>query len=507
MLSCDGGSLLSYKLKGQNDGEGLVDLVLPNGEGNAGLRTVLENADSIDSSGSMSYRMIDDTTIEFSGRYASMEGDEQSEFTYKKTYSFKNGEYLFALRMEIEDENSGVASGQGPVLRYRLVFGPQIGPSYVRLDNASGSEYRKFTSYASSKKKDIEVSPGKPRVLESRVDWVALVGKYFLFIELPDRDCREIRIISGKDHVIDRSGSIALSGFVSRSHPETHAFYFGPKTSAELSKYSYSDKNAFGLSGQSFDSAIDQSDILGWLESLLKDCLRVFHGLVPNYGIDIILLTILVKVCLLPLAVRAAASSARMQAIQPRLTEMQEKYGSNPSKLNQKMAELYRDEEINPLSSFLPLLAPVPIFIALYNIFNNCFDLRGALFIDGWITDLSRPDSIVDIAPINLGFLQISALRGLPLIYLASQAIYSKYGQGYSPTSNASRMRLVVYGVPIIFFFVLYDVPSGLVTYWIASNLLSLIQQVVINRFYLRGAGLSRGEAKSSGKRDIARHG
>ena len=146
-----------------------------------------------------------------------------------------------------------------------------------------------------------------------------------------------------------------------------------------------------------------------------------------------------------------------------------------------EMAEFYKREGYNPMSGCLPLLIQFPIFIAMYNLFNNHFDLRGALFIPGWIPDLSQPEAIYSFAPINLFVFKLSAIRVLPVIYLLSQLFYGKFTQGQATGQTAAQMKFMMYGMPIMFFFILYDVPSGLLIYWIFSNLIQIAQQVVIN--------------------------
>ena len=134
--------------------------------------------------------------------------------------------------------------------------------------------------------------------------------------------------------------------------------------------------------------------MLGWLETALKWCLNLFYGLVGNYGIAIILVTILVRAIMFPLTFKGSQSTARMQDLQPKIQELQAKYKNNPQKLNQEMAEFYKREGYNPLSGCLPMLIQFPIFIAMYSLFNNHFDLRGASFIPGWINDLSLPEAV-----------------------------------------------------------------------------------------------------------------
>jgi YidC/Oxa1 family membrane protein insertase len=126
------------------------------------------------------------------------------------------------------------------------------------------------------------------------------------------------------------------------------------------------------------------------------------------------------------------------------------------------------------------MLLQFPLFLAMYNLFNNHFDLRGAMFIPGWIPDLSLPESVFNFAPFRLPILGWSDIRLLPFIYVGSQLLYGKITQTPDQQGN-SQMKIMLYAMPIFFFFILYDVPSGLLLYWIMSNVLTMVQQIVIN--------------------------
>ena len=148
------------------------------------------------------------------------------------------------------------------------------------------------------------------------------------------------------------------------------------------------------------------------------------------------------------------------------------------------MAEFYKKEGYNPMSGCLPLLIQFPIFIAMYNLFNNHFDLRGAMFIPGWIPDLSHARGDLELrAHQRSSIWQVERPpRSCRSSISSSQLLYGKFTQQPTPAGqSATQMKIMMYGMPIIFFFILYDVPSGLLVYWIVSNLLTIVQQIVIN--------------------------
>ena len=129
----------------------------------------------------------------------------------------------------------------------------------------------------------------------------------------------------------------------------------------------------------------------------------------------------------------------------------------------------------------LPMALQIPVFFALYGLLNNHFDLRGATFLYPWIADLSAPESIWNFAPFKLPFVGWSDLRLLPIIFVGSQIISTKFTQAQGTQSN-SQMKMFTLAMPIVFFFILYDMPSGLLLYWIVTNILSTGQQIFINR-------------------------
>jgi YidC/Oxa1 family membrane protein insertase len=248
-----------------------------------------------------------------------------------------------------------------------------------------------------------------------------------------------------------------------------------------LSLYNDSAKNQFQISGLHADEVVTSSALIGWLATLLKYVLDFFYLLIPNYGIAIILLTILTKVVFLPLTFRSSESMAKMAALNPKMTEIRTRLKGKPEKMNQEIAELYKREKVNPLSGCLPLLLQMPVFFALYNLLNSHFELRGALFIPGWIPDLSSPESVWSF-PFTIPLVNWTALRLLPLLMVASQLLSSKFTQPSSaPQQGGAQAKLFMYVLPIVFLFILYDMPSGLVLYWTVQNILSTAQQVYIN--------------------------
>ena len=485
VLSNAGGDIVSLQLKQHKDKTGYVDLVVPGEKGSNGISLAFGAQDTVPVKELMNVTWLDGErkTIQFARTfYAKASGSEELvPFTYKKTFSFRDGEYLFGMAVTLEGANGAQIPLNTNGTAYTLSIGPQIGPRFDHLPK--NADYRKYVLEINGKKKLEAAKAGSLQVIKEQPTWGSLAGKYFAFIAIPEAPFASFSYLQSQDPAIKQTNTMFLSRPVINSSSQTdrYYFYFGPRTATELAKYEYSDKNAFGLQAMRLEDATERSNLLGWLESILKFMLNIFYKLIPNYGVAIILVTIVIKIIFFPLTKKGSISTARMQELQPKMQELQAKYKGNPQKLNAEMAEFYKRENYNPMSGCLPMLIQFPLFIAMYNLFNNHFDLRGASFIAGWIGDLSLPESIWNFGTFRLPLLGWSDLRALPIVYLASQLLYGKFTQTSQPGQNASQMKLMMYGMPIMFFFVLYDVPSGLLLYWIVSNVLTIVQQIVIN--------------------------
>ncbi|MBQ1591746.1 MAG: membrane protein insertase YidC, partial [Treponema sp.] len=227
--------------------------------------------------------------------------------------------------------------------------------------------------------------------------------------------------------------------------------------------------------------------VFSLVEMLLKWALEKIHIFIHNWGLAIIALTVILKIILFPLSKKSAMGTLKMQEIQPKMQAIQAKYRDNPQKLNEETAKLYKESGYNPVSGCLPMILQMFILFALYNVFNNYFEFRGASFIKGWIDDLSEGEYIWSWKreiPLLSRFSQ-NKLRLLPIIYTLSQLVTGKITQygGAGTAQSQSQMKFMMYGMPILFFFILYNVPSGLLIYWIVSNVLQMVQQILINSY------------------------
>ena len=236
-------------------------------------------------------------------------------------------------------------------------------------------------------------------------------------------------------------------------------FYFGPKKHGELQSL-----------------VMHQTDVmqLGFFSPLGKILLTVLNWLkahVPpfNYGISIILLTILIKMVFWPLTVKSTKSMRRMSSLSPLMKEITEKYKDNPSKKQQAMMALYKEHKVNPMGGCLPMIIQIPVFFALFIILRNSIELRFTPFL--WISDLSQPEGLFkDLIPMGVNF--------LPLAMAGSMFAQQKL----TPTSADPQQQKIMAFMPIMMLFILYNFPSGLALYWTTQNLLSILQMKLLKK-------------------------
>jgi YidC/Oxa1 family membrane protein insertase len=190
-----------------------------------------------------------------------------------------------------------------------------------------------------------------------------------------------------------------------------------------------------------------------------------FYSIVGNWGVSIILLTLLVRIVVLPFMIMSFRSMKSMQVIQPKLKELREKYKDDKQKLNEAMMRMYKEEKINPLGGCLPILVQIPVFIALYWMLLESVEMRQAPFML-WIQDLSSPDPFF-VLPILMGVTMLIQHRLNP-----------------TPLDPIQARVMMVLPIAFTFFFIFF--PAGLVLYWVVNNVLSIAQQYYITRYVVK---------------------
>lgn len=379
---------------------------------------------------------------------------------------------------------------EGLVIRRTLTFHPDnylINVSYA-LDNASGramqispalslasdpfphanqgSQYlfsgpAAYVNGALVETKTKKLADG-PVVLQGKVSWSGYVDHYFMAAVAPT---------SVNAHTVTMQGSekqvrtVISEGLFTVGNGESKAFdyalYFGPKKLKDLEP-----------AGNDFAGAVN----FGWFDLLAKPMLwllNFFHQFSGNYGVAIILLTVLIKLAFWPITQKGMKSMKNMQKLQPKIAKLRERFKDDPAMMNQEMMALYKTYKVNPLGGCLPMLIQIPFFFALYRVLMASIELRHAPFML-WINDLSAPDRLW------IGF-DLPYLHGIPVLTLLMGA--SMYlQQKMTPTTADPTQAKIMQFLPVVFTFMFLNFASGLVLYWFVNNLLSILQQYLINR-------------------------
>lgn len=503
IFDTNGASIRSMMLKKHANADGqLVDIVFKGDNDNNAF--LLYWGDDVKSpvKDAFSYK-IDGKKVIFRKTFMKNDG---STFDVVKTFEFRDSDYLFAVDVDID----GADLEKGDYA-YTLAYEPQVGPEFGSMKN-NNYDYRKV--YLGLPKDNGKVKRSQAKLANSdfwitrTLNWFSLTSKYFTVIAVPQDNS-----INYKYRTLRSSGDISQTDGLYISVPysagdnQTIYWYCGPQLKSALGSYYSGSDNEWGLKNLNLDDAMESGSILGWLETILKWCLTMLNKVIPNFGVDIIVLTLILKLLLLPLNKKTAQSTAKMNAIQPQVKAIQEKYPDNPQKQNMAMSELYKENGISMMGmgGCLPLLIQFPVLIAFYGLLNKHIELRGAMFIPGWISDLSMPETIATLS-FNIPLLG-NQIHLLPIIYTASMIFSMRFTQSSSQTStkNNSTMWMLTYGMPIMFFFVLYSAPSGLILYWTVSNLLSIVQQIFTNKKVSSGAwGVKVADENSSKKEPAA---
>ena len=413
------------------------------------------------------------------------DGTSSAPFTITKKYRFVPGEYMMEMNVEMVNSVNEYIPLNYNGVSYTLTYGPQIGPSFEKLDGRY--YFRQFQTYKNEKVELMNRGSKKNLyTVDDYVNWASISGKYFTVAAVTDST--KYKILFDNRETGTTGQETAFMAFArpsigSSKNSDTFHFYIGPKDKRILSLYNNNIDNSFNFSNLELDELAQSSGVLAPIEWLLKLIIELVYKVIPNYGVAIIIMTLLIKIVLFPVTHKSYESTARMQEIQPMIKEIQEKYKDDPQKLNGEMGKVYKEQGVSPLGGCLPMLLQMPILFAVYGMLNRYFDLRGAVFIPGWISDLSSPESVWNFAPVSIPFNIGSDLRLLPIIYVGTQLLSMKFTQSSQTAGQTgAQQKMMMYGMPAMFFFVLYNVPSGLLLYWITMNVMTTAQQVYITR-------------------------
>jgi len=386
-----------------------------------------------------------------------------------KRFTFHGNDYAFGLKMDFERMDSVISN-----FEYQIVW--ENGIRYAEENSVDESSFAMAYAYSGGELTEVDASSvgeNVQRDITGTADWVAQRNKYFIAAMLPRGTKSEGAYLEGvalslPDHgVLEQYGMALKMPFRGRTNEGAELdIYIGP--------LEYDRMKAFGLG---FEETMNLG--AAWIirpisEYVMIPLFKFLRWFIPNYGVVIIVFSLIIKIALHPLTKTSMRSMRKMQKLAPMIEEIKAKYKDDQQKLSQATMNLYKEYGANPASGCLPMLLQMPILFALYSVFRSSIELRQSSFV-WWIKDLSVPDYLIDL-PFTIPFAGITAFSGLALLMTATTIIQQKQ------TVTDPRQKAMVWMMPLMMLLIFNSLPSGLNLYYFVFNLLSIGQQAIFNR-------------------------
>ncbi len=390
-----------------------------------------------------------------------LRGTLPSGATIEKTLTFSGASYPIGVEVR-----TGGASDRltrvGLGWRHQIVEAVAGDPELYYRGTAVLADKKVVRELATS------IASAPPQAFASPVGWVSYADHYFVAALIPAEPTQARATVSPEN------GGVQLLLTSARAPDGGTRFtvYVGPK-----------DVEVLAAAGHQLDRAVD----FGWFSFLaipLLRLLKLFHSITRNYGVDIILLTILVKVLFIPLTNRSMRSMRDMQRLQPQMVKLREKYKDDRERLNKEMIELYRRHRVNPLGGCLPMLLQFPVFIGLYQALSQAIELRHAKFAF-WVRDLSAHECYPWPGQGTISGCNEFAVLGIPipiLVLLMGGSMILQQWLSPATGMDPAQQRMMMILMPVMFTVMFISFPSGLVLYWLVNNVLTIAQQWWSNR-------------------------
>ena len=383
----------------------------------------------------------------------------QDGMVIEKTYKFAPDTYAIGMQVTIKN-------GSGRSIQDRL---------FVNLNAKAPGDKRMYafegpSALINDKLEEIKTKKLKDQdTFDGKIKWVALQSRYFMSGLIPDQ------IEEASLHLALKSDKFLAARYrqpekaiqPGTQYTYIYQLFMGPKNIQDLKKV-----------GNDLQKVVD----FGWFDIIAKPCLwlmNLFYSVIPNYGMAIIILTILVKLLLWPLGQKSYKSMSEMKKIQPLMKEIREKYKDDKQRMNQEVMGLYRTYKINPLGGCLPMVVQLPFFFALYRMLYEAIELRHAPFFL-WIDDLAAPDRLFRF-DFSIPFMEPP--YGIPVLTIVMGASMLLQQKMSPPMGDATQAKMMMF-MPIIFTVIFINFSSGLVLYWLVNNLLSIAQQYYTQKKY-----------------------
>ena len=295
-------------------------------------------------------------------------------------------------------------------------------------------------------------------------DWVGMRDRYFAFLVWPSVGAKNVFIGKGSSgiQVGLTTGNVPSSPLGAGQHMDSFTIYVGPQDLDDLAKVNLGFENIIHFG---FFDAISQ---------MLLAVLKFFFMFTHNWGVAILLFGVFISLILYPLSIKQIRSMKEMQILQPKIKELQARHKDDPQQLNKATMALYKEHRVNPLGGCLPMLLQIPVFFALYQALMRFIGLRGAAFL--WIKDLSQPDRLI---PFSHAYPIVgNGFNILPILMMGSMFIQQKFSAAaMSGGGSSDQQRMMMFMMPLLFGFIFYRMPSGLVLYWLVYGTLSGVNQ------------------------------
>jgi YidC/Oxa1 family membrane protein insertase len=378
--------------------------------------------------------------------------NNESGLQIEKVYRFAADSYAIGFEVNVTNHNSQPLS-DSLIVALRNVYPPN-------------KKSQAFEGPSALVNRSIEQIPiddiPKKNSLNGQISWLALESRYFAISAIPLKDqAGAVRLASMPGNVVEAQYIEPEQTLAPQNrYQHEYQLFFGPKS-----------MNAVKQAGYDLSRIVD----FGTFDIFAKPCLwlmNYLYTIIPNYGVAIIILTVLSKILLWPLGTKSYKSMSQMKKIQPLIKEIRDKYKNDRKKMNEEVMRLHRTYNINPLGGCLPMLVQIPVFFALYRMLDQAIELRHAPFL-GWINDLSAPDRLFHF-DFSIPFMEPP--YGIPVLTLIMGATMFWQQKMTPPAGDPTQAKMMLL-MPVVFTFIFINFSSGLVLYWLVNNVLSIGQQ------------------------------